>query len=32
METLYIMEYIAMGVVVGGIVYIIWDREIKGER
>jgi hypothetical protein len=27
MEILYMLEYLAIAVVIGGIVYIIWDRE-----
>jgi len=31
METLYIFEYIAIAVVMGGISFIIWDRNKKGD-
>jgi hypothetical protein len=30
MEILYMFEYLAIAVVIGGIVYIIWDREGGG--
>jgi hypothetical protein len=31
MEILYMFEYLAIAVVLGGISYIIWDREIKDK-